>query len=309
MAAETGQVPLQLLSVLTHVATRLGTVRTLTEMAEAVTEVVEQVITVEYTGFYLVDPDDGKLRFVAARGFSPQERDEAERTAAERHPGWVVRSGRVLHVPDVEADLEQRTQDSAGRNFKVRSRLYLPVFSVDACVGAYGLASIRPQAFTETHMALLGYAASLTGATYGRLANERKLSQQLQILNQKQHELLLLSSPVIELAEQTLALPIIGTVDRERASHMAEQLLQRVVSQRAKQVILDFTGTGELPEGAVREILRIVSAVELLGCRCALSGVSPRLAKSVASSSLAQPEVRSYSSLKQALAMLAARPR
>ena len=297
-----------MLTMLADVAARLGSVRSIEEMAEAVTDILERMIAVEYTGFFLIDPDTGKLRLVSARGFQPEERAEAERTAAERHPGWVVRTGQSLHIPDVEADEQRRSQDSAGRAFKIRSRLYLPVMSLDRCIGAYGMASARPYAFSETHMALLRYAASLTGASYGRLANERQLSRQLALLEQGKRELLLLSSPVTELAAGTLALPIIGTVDRERARYMAEQLLSRVVSYRAKQVILDFTGAADLTETAVGEILRIVAAVELLGCRCVLSGMSPRLARAVAMSSRLPPHVQSFASLKQALAGLAPDP-
>lgn len=301
MDEDTNTETLSLVSLLTDVAGVLGAVRTLEEMADAVLDVLSQVISVEYTGFFLLDPEDGRLRLVGARGFEAKEREEAARTASERHPGWVVRTGQMLHVPDTDADPERKTQDSSGRVTKIRSRLFMPVKAGTLCVGAYGFAAGRPHAFSETHLALLRYAASLTGATYGRLVNERKLAQQLALLEEKQRELLLLSSPVIELGEHTLALPIIGTVDRERARYMAEQLLFRVVSQRARHVILDFTGTAELPDTALAEVLRIVSAVELLGSRCVLSGISPRLAQTVAQSSQLPERIRSYASLKQAL--------
>ncbi len=302
MEQQTGSDALSLLSLLTDCAAKLGAVRSLSEMADVVIDVLARVVPVEYTGFYLVDPEDGRLRFVGSRGFQPHERAEAERTASERHPGWVLRTGQMLHVPDVEADADHRTQDSAGRGFKVRSRLYMPVHSVDACVGAYGLAATRPHAFSDVHLALLRYAASLTGATYGRLANERRLVRQLELIEQKQRELLLLSSPVIELSAHILALPIIGTVDSERARYMAEQLLARVVSQRAVLVILDFTGAADLSESSAAEVLRIVSAVELMGSRCSFAGISARLAQALAGSSLQSSRVRSHATLAQALA-------
>ena len=294
---------LALVSLLTEIATKLAFVRSFDEMAAAVTSVLEQVITVEYTGFFLLDPESAQLRLVSARGFSEAERAEAERTAADRHPGWVVRNAQMLHVPDVEADQDKRTLDSSGRSFRVRSRLYVPVVSSQGCVGTYGLASIRPAAFSDSHITLLNYAASVTGAMYGSLANERKLGRQLDLLSQKQADLLLLSSPVIEVWDRTLALPIIGRIDRARAQYMAERLLAMVVAHRAHTVILDFTGTGELGQSSVVELVRIVGAVELLGSRCVFSGISPLLAQALSEAEQLGTRIKSYSTLKQALAL------
>ena len=297
---------LVMVALLTEVAGKLASVRSFEEMVQSVIAVLEQIIAVEYTGFFLVDPEDGTLRLVAARGFSEREQAEAQRTATERHPGWVVRNAQILHVPDVDADPEQRTQDSAGRQFRIRSRLYMPVIGSQGCVGAYGLASANPHRFSDWHIALLKYASSLTGATYGSLANERKLNQQLKILSQKQAELLLLSSPVIEVSDRTLALPIIGTIDKERAQHMAERLLSLVVARRAHTVILDFTGTADLGPASVVELMRICGAVELLGSRCVFSGVSPSLAKALAEdteNTAWSTSIKSHATLKQALAL------
>lgn len=298
---------LSLVSLLTDAAGQLAAVKSFAEMGATVFAVIDQMVTVEYGGFFCLDPVDGQLRLYTVRGFSEEERKEAERTAADRHPGWVIRTGQMLHVPDIDADVEKRTTDSAGHKRKLRSRLFVPIFSGQVCVGAYGLASAEPNYFTDTHIAMLRYAASLTGATYGSLANEQKLQRQLQVVSEKQQELLLLSSPVIEVWERMLALPIIGTIDHERASHMAQTLLSMVVAHRAHTVILDFTGTAALDAESVQEVLRIVSAVRLLGSRCVFSGVSPLLATSLAlhlgehSSKLEQTQ--SYATLKQALAM------
>jgi rsbT co-antagonist protein RsbR len=298
---------LSLVSLLTDAAGQLAAVKSFAEMGATVFSIIDQMVAVEYGGFFCVDPLDGRLRLYSSRGFSDEERIEAERTALDRHPGWVIRTGQMLHVPDIDADVEKRTTDSPGHKRKLRSRLFVPVFSSQVCIGAYGLASAEPHYFTDTHIAMLRYAASLTGATYGSLANEQKLSRQLQLLSEKQQELLLLSSPIIEIWERTLALPIIGKIDEERASHMAQTLLSMIVSHRAHTVILDFTGTAALDDRSTLAIQRIVSAVRLLGSRCVFSGVSPLLASSLAmqlgDQALGTEQIRSHATLKQALAM------
>lgn len=295
---------MDLVSALADVAGRLTHVSTFEDLGAAVLQIIESVVSVEYAGFFLRDPDDQQLRMVGAKGFTEEERAEAERTAESRHPGWVIRNAQLLHVPDVEADLEGRTQEIPGRRHKIRSRLFVPVLSDTGCVGAYGLAGTQPHAFTQAHIVTLRYAASVTGSTYDSLSYKRKLGRQLQVLSEKQAELLLLSSPVLEVWERTLALPIIGTLDSERARYMAERLLEKLVERRALTVILDFTGTEVLDQSSVTELLRIVGAVELLGSRCVFSGVSPSLARRMAGELLQLRHIESYGTLKQALAAL-----
>lgn len=293
---------MELVSVLSDVAGRLTHVGSFEDLATTVLQIIESVVSVEYAGFFLRDPEDQTLRMVGAKGFTAEERAEAERTADSRHPGWVVRNAQLLHVPDVEADPEGRTQESAGRRYKIRSRLFVPVMGESGCIGAYGLAATQPHAFTQSHIVILRYAASVTGSAYDSISYRRKLSHQLQVLSQKQAELQLLSSPVLEIWERTLTLPIIGTLDGERARYMAERLLEKLVERRALTVILDFTGTEVLDQTSVTELLRIVGAVELLGSRCVFSGVSPSLARRMAGELLQLGHIESYGTLKQALA-------
>lgn len=292
-----------LIALLSTVAGRLASVRSFEELAETVLATVEQVISVQYTGFFLLDPETEQLRMMATRGFTEAEKREAERTAADRHPGRVVRTGQLLHIPDIDADTERQSQDS-GRNVRVRSRLFVPVRSGQRCVGAYGLASSAPHSFNDAHIAMLDYAANLTGAVYGSLANELKLRRQIERVSAQQAELIALSSPVIEVWERTLALPLIGTIDRERAGHIAEKLLGLIVERRTQTVILDFTGAGEVSPESAAELQRIMNAIELLGSRCLLSGVSPQLARQLATTTQLPQKVQSTATLQHALASL-----
>lgn len=290
-----------MIGTLSGVAGQLANVSSFEELGTTVVTVISQVVNVQYTGFFLIDVESEQLRLVAAQGFSESERREAERTAMDRHPGWVLRNAKLLHIPDVEADQHRRTQDSAGRSFYVRSRLYVPVLSGQRCVGAYGLASTQVDGFSRSHIAILQYAANLTGAVYGNLANGLKLRRQLEVISQKQEQLLLLSSPIIEAWARTLVLPIIGTLDNERVSYMAERLLTAVTSRRAQVVILDFTGAASVDQHSSAQLLRIIRAVELLGCRCLLSGISPSLSRQFIEAGSLPEHLQSYRTLQQAL--------
>ena len=135
---------------------------------------VRAQVRVEYTAIYLQDLVDGSLRLLQADGMTPKERAEAERTAWGRHPGMVVRTGRVLHVPDVDRD-EQRLSRSSARSYEVRSRLFFPMVTTRGGVGTVGLASTKPNAFGERHATVLAFVSELAGSVYERLATEEAL--------------------------------------------------------------------------------------------------------------------------------------
>ena len=92
----------------------------------------------------------------------------------DRHPGRVVREQKVIHVADTQTD---NSTQSSKRAFVVRSRLWLPVMSRGECVGAFGLASGHPNAFTEEHIALLRYVSNLAGLVYRNLTDNDALKQ------------------------------------------------------------------------------------------------------------------------------------
>ncbi len=153
---------------------RMAAVHSIEALAETAMGFVRAQVPVEYAALYLQDLVDGSLRLLQADGFTPKERNEAERSAWGRHPGMVTRTGRVLLIPDVERD-EQRLSRSSPRSFEVRSRLFFPMVTTKGGVGTVGLASSKPNAFGERHATVLAFVAELAGSVYERLAAEEAL--------------------------------------------------------------------------------------------------------------------------------------
>jgi PAS domain S-box-containing protein/putative nucleotidyltransferase with HDIG domain len=153
---------------------RMAEVHSIEALAEAAMGFVRAQVPVEYAAFYVQDLVDGSLRLLQADGFTPKEREAAERSAWGRHPGMVVRTGRLLLVPDVERD-EQRLSRSSPRSFEVRSRLFFPMTTSKGGVGTVGLASSKPHAFGERHATVLAIVAELASSVYERLATEEAL--------------------------------------------------------------------------------------------------------------------------------------
>ena len=87
-----------------------------------------------------------------------------------------------------------------------------------------------------------------------------------------------LETPVIEVWENILALPIVGTVDTVRAQSMTEKLLQRIVDTKSEIVILDITGVPVVDTAVCRHLLETISAAKLLGAEVLMVGLTSRTA-------------------------------
>ena len=87
-----------------------------------------------------------------------------------------------------------------------------------------------------------------------------------------------LQTPVIQVWEGILALPIVGTVDTARAQDMTEELLERIVATGSEIVLLDITGVPVVDTAVARHLLETVTAARLLGADVLIVGLSSRTA-------------------------------
>ena len=172
MSLGTAEVDIGLVGRLNGITARFSHVVDLDTLAREVQSIIDSVAPVEYSGLYLYDPVAQTFRLPVAKGFSEEERKEAERTAWDRHPGRVVRDQQIIHVADTATD---DSTTSSRRGFVVRSRLWLPVMSRGECVGAFGLASGTPRTFTDEHIAMMQYVANMAGLVYSNLIDRRAL--------------------------------------------------------------------------------------------------------------------------------------
>lgn len=110
-----------------------------------------------------------------------------------------------------------------------------------------------------------------------------------------------LKTPVLRVWEGILAMPVLGVVDEERAAQMTDTLLAEVSGQRARVAVLDLTGLEEVDGGTVERLVRTVGAVQLLGCRCVVSGISPSVARIIVELGIDIAMISTFSTLQSAL--------
>src|SRR5678809_979994 len=90
-----------------------------------------------------------------------------------------------------------------------------------------------------------------------------------------------LSTPVVQLYDAILALPLIGTLDSARTQVVMENLLQRIVETGAEIAIIDITGVPTVDTLVAQHLLKAVSAARLMGADCIISGIRPQIAQTI----------------------------
>jgi rsbT co-antagonist protein RsbR len=100
-------------------------------------------------------------------------------------------------------------------------------------------------------------------------------------ISRQQQELLELSTPVVRLWENVLALPLIGTLDSGRTQVVMQNLLEAIVSTRSDIAIIDITGVPTVDTLVAQHLLKTVAAARLMGADCIISGIRPQIAQTI----------------------------
>ncbi|HET6582135.1 MAG TPA: STAS domain-containing protein, partial [Nannocystaceae bacterium] len=101
------------------------------------------------------------------------------------------------------------------------------------------------------------------------------------VIRQQQEAIRELSTPVLQLRDRMLLLPIIGVVDTHRARLVTESLLRAIRANRAKVVVMDVTGVSTIDSKVANHLLQTVAAAKLMGATVIVSGLSSDVAQSL----------------------------
>src|SRR5213083_2156277 len=101
------------------------------------------------------------------------------------------------------------------------------------------------------------------------------------IIRQQQEAIRELSTPVLQVRERLLILPIIGVIDPQRARQLTEQLLRGIRTNRAKVVVIDITGVPVMDETVANHLVQTVEAARLLGATVIITGLSSEIAQTL----------------------------
>jgi rsbT co-antagonist protein RsbR len=147
------------------------------------------------------------------------------------------------------------------------------------------------------------WTATLLLDRLGLYTTELAQKAREEVINRQQQELLELSTPVVQLWDGVLALPLIGTLDSARTQVVMESLLQRIVETGAGIAIIDITGVPTVDTLVAQHLLKTVSAARLMGADCIISGIRPQIAQTIVHLGVALGDVTTKATLAAALAV------
>jgi rsbT co-antagonist protein RsbR len=107
------------------------------------------------------------------------------------------------------------------------------------------------------------------------------VQQRERIIRDQQEAIRELSTPVLQVRERLLILPIIGVIDPQRARQLTEQLLRGIRANRAKVVVIDITGVAAMDANVANHLVQTVEAARLLGATVIVTGLSPEIAQTL----------------------------
>ncbi|WP_240360894.1 STAS domain-containing protein [Pyxidicoccus caerfyrddinensis] len=108
-----------------------------------------------------------------------------------------------------------------------------------------------------------------------------ELEEKLATIEQQRLAIRDLSTPIIELWDNILTLPIVGVMDTQRSVEMTERLLQRISQGKARCAIIDITGVEVVDTATANHFVKMVAAARLLGTHCVITGISPFIAQTL----------------------------
>lgn len=117
-----------------------------------------------------------------------------------------------------------------------------------------------------------------------RIANTVAVSfvqERERVIRQQQEAIRELSTPVLQVRERLLILPIIGVIDSQRARQLTEQLLRGIRNNRAKVVVVDITGVPTIDQTVANHLVKTVEASRLMGASVIITGLSAEIAQTL----------------------------
>jgi rsbT co-antagonist protein RsbR len=134
-----------------------------------------------------------------------------------------------------------------------------------------------------------------------RVRAERELRDKLELIERQSSTIRALATPVIQVWDQVLCLPVIGIVDSARTAEMMQGLLESIVREQARYAIVDLTGVEVVDTSTADHLIQLFRAARVLGVEGILCGIRPAVAQTIVALGLELGSVKTMRSLRDAL--------
>lgn len=130
---------------------------------------------------------------------------------------------------------------------------------------------------------------------------EMELRAQLELVERQRQVIQQMGTPILQVWEGVLALPMIGVIDSTRTAEVMDSLLDAVVRERARFALLDLTGVEAVDTKAAAYLIELVRAIRLLGAEGIITGIRPSVAQTIVAIGVDLGEITTLSNLRAGL--------
>ena len=158
--------------------------------------------------------------------------------------------------------------------------------------------SLDAESYAASVLALHKLASmdtALVVDTYARISNEAASAQS--------NALMEMSTPVTQIWEGILLLPLVGLIDSKRAQDIMDASLAKIADTQARIFILDISGVGVVDTAVANYLIKVTKATRLMGCESTISGVSPAIAQTITELGIDIGNVRTTANMRDALSL------
>jgi rsbT co-antagonist protein RsbR len=221
----------------------------------------------------------------------------------------VSATGRLedINAPGFDTVRDQlgRMSDSRARTGSTPAQIADEVAALRASVSELLRGEFGDPKAPQAHEAELTLAVLM--GTLRLMVMETALGADAELIGRQRQQLLEVTTPVVQLWDGIVAVPLIGTLDSARSQVVMESLLEAVVERRASCAILDITGVPTVDSLVAQHLMKTVAAARLMGAECVVSGVRPAIAQTIVHLGIDLGSVVTRASLADALAYALAR--
>jgi len=132
-----------------------------------------------------------------------------------------------------------------------------------------------------------------------KIADDISKQRRMEAERDKQQALIMeMSTPVMQLWDNILLLPVVGLVDSKRVQLIMETALQKILDYQAKLLILDIQGVPAVDSAVANHLIQITKATRLMGCTSIVTGISPEISQALVNLGIELGDIQTQATLK-----------